>query len=47
MNLFMFQTISTLGDTYERATKHKKIAVEIRAFAHYFGHKNSNFGPDY
>lgn len=47
MNLFMFQTLSTLGDTYERATNNAEIAEEIREFAHHFGHKVDVFGPDH
>jgi gliding motility-associated protein GldC len=47
MNLFMFQTLATLGDTYERATNNKEIADEIREFAHHFGHKTEIFGPDH
>jgi gliding motility-associated protein GldC len=47
MNLFMFQTLATLGDTYERATNNKEIADEIREFAHHFGHKVEIFGDDH
>lgn len=47
MNLFMFQTLSTLGDTYERATNNTEIAEEIREFAHHFGHKADVFGPEH
>lgn len=47
MNLFMFQTLSTLGDTYERATNNPELAAEIREFAHHFGHKADVFGPDH
>jgi hypothetical protein len=47
MNLFMFQTLSTLGDTYERATNNPELAAEIREFAHHFGHKAEVFGPDH
>lgn len=47
MNLFMFQTIATLGDTYERATNNAEIAQEIREFAHHFGHRAEVFGPDH
>jgi gliding motility-associated protein GldC len=47
MNLFMFQTLSTLGDTYERATNNAEIAAEIREFAHHFGHRTEVFGPDH
>ena len=47
MNLFMFQTLSTLGDTYERATNNTEIAAEIREFAHHFGHRTEVFGPDH
>lgn len=47
MNLFMFQTLSTLGDTYERATNNPELAKEIREFAHHFGYKAEVFGPDH
>lgn len=47
MNLFMFQTLSTLGDTYERATNNKELADEVREFAHHFGHQAEVFGPDH
>jgi len=43
MNLFMFQTLATLGDTYERATNNKELADEIREFAHHFGHRAKLF----
>jgi len=47
MNLFLFQTLATLGDTYERATNNKELADEIREFAHHFGHRAEVFGPDH
>ena len=47
MNLFMFQTLATLGDTYERATNNGEVAAEIREFAHHFGHKAEVFGDDH
>ena len=47
MNLFIFQTLSTLGDTNERATNNSEIAAEIREFAHHFGHRAEVFGPDH
>jgi gliding motility-associated protein GldC len=47
MNLFMFQTLATLGDTYERATNNAELANEIREFAHHFGHRAEVFGPDH
>jgi len=47
MNLFMFQTLTTLGDTYERSTNNKDVANELREFAHHFGHKTEVFGPDH
>ncbi len=47
MNLFMFQTLSTLGDTYERSTNNAELAEEIREFAHHFGHKADVFGPEH
>jgi gliding motility-associated protein GldC len=47
MNLFMYQTLATLGDTYERATNNAEIAETIREFAHEFGHRADIFGPDH
>jgi gliding motility-associated protein GldC len=47
MNLFMYQTLATLGDTYERATNNPELAESIREFAHEFGHKAEVFGPDH
>lgn len=47
MNLFMFQTLVTLGDTYQRATNNAEIADDIREFAHHFGHRTEVFGPDH
>jgi gliding motility-associated protein GldC len=47
MNHFMFQTIATLADTFERATDNKEVAEEIRDFVHHLGHKLDVFGPDH
>lgn len=47
MNLFMFQTMATLADTFERATDNKEVAEEIRDFVHHLGHKLDVFGPDH
>lgn len=47
MNLFLFQTIATLADTFERATDNKEIAEELRDFSHALGHKLDVFGPDH
>lgn len=47
MNQFMFETLMTMGDTYERATNNSDIAAEIREFAHHFGHRAEIFGPDH
>lgn len=47
MNLFMYQTLATLGDTYERATNNGELAESIREFAHEFGHRAEVFGPDH
>lgn len=33
MNDFFFQTMMTMADTYEKATQHKDIANEMRAFS--------------
>ena len=47
MNLFLFQTIATLADTFERSTDNSEVAEEIREFAHQLGHKLNVFGPDH
>ncbi len=33
MDDFFYQTFITLADTYQRATQHKELAAEIKAFA--------------
>jgi gliding motility-associated protein GldC len=47
MNLFMFQTLATMADTFERATGNKELSDEMRDFVHHFGHKANVFGPDH
>lgn len=47
MNLFMYQTLATFADTYERATNNKELADEMRDFAHHFGHRAEVFGDDH
>jgi gliding motility-associated protein GldC len=47
MNLFLFQTIATLADTFERATENKEVAEAIRDFSHALGHKLNVFGDDH
>jgi gliding motility-associated protein GldC len=47
MNLFMFQTLATLADTFERATNNKELAEEMRDFVHHFGHRVEVFGDDH
>jgi gliding motility-associated protein GldC len=47
MNLFMFQTLATMADTFERATNNTAVAEEMREFAHQFGHKTKVFGDDH
>ncbi len=47
MNLFMFQTLATMTDTFERATNNKEVADEMRDFVHHFGHKLNLFGPEH
>jgi gliding motility-associated protein GldC len=47
MNLFMFQTLATMADTFERATNNAEVAEEMREFAHQFGHKVKVFGDDH
>jgi gliding motility-associated protein GldC len=47
MNLFLFQTIATLADTFDRSTDNREVAGEIREFAHQLGHKLNVFGPDH
>lgn len=39
MNILMFETLMTLADTYERATREKNLAIEMRRFARFFGEK--------
>ncbi len=47
MNLFTYQTLSSLVDTFERATNNKELADEMRDFVHHFGHKADVFGPEH
>jgi gliding motility-associated protein GldC len=47
MNLFIFQTVATLADTYERATNNKEVADDMRDYAHHLGHKLNVFGEDH
>jgi gliding motility-associated protein GldC len=47
MNLFVYQTLATMADTYENATNNKELADEMRDFAHHFGHKADVFGPEH
>jgi gliding motility-associated protein GldC len=47
MNLFMFQTLATMCDTFEKATGNKELSDEMRDFVHHFGHKANVFGPDH
>lgn len=47
MNLFMFQTLATMADTFEKATGNKALSDEMRDFVHNFGHKANVFGPDH
>ncbi|MBU3662611.1 MAG: gliding motility protein GldC [Bacteroidetes bacterium] len=47
MNLFMFQTLATMADTFEKATNNKEVSDEMRDFAHHFGHKVKVFGDDH
>ena len=37
MEFFMYETLASLADTYERSTSDKEMAKEIKAFAHKFG----------
>lgn len=39
MKLFVFQTLVTMADTFERATSDKETANEMRSFAHRFAEK--------
>lgn len=39
MDRFMFETLRSLAETYERATVNKEMANHMRAFAQYFGEK--------
>lgn len=36
---FFYQTIMTMADTYDRATKHKEVVEDMKKFAHDFYHK--------
>lgn len=47
MNLFMFQTLATMADTFEKATGNKELSDEMRDFVHHFGHKAKVFGDDH
>ena len=38
MNDFFYQTIMTMADTYNRATKHNELVEEMKKFAHEFYH---------
>jgi len=40
MEHFFFQTLSTMADTYARATQKKEVAMEMKRFAHAFGKKS-------
>jgi gliding motility-associated protein GldC len=39
MNLFFYQTLATLGETFLRATKNKALSDEITTFAKHFFEK--------
>ena len=39
MKLFMFQTLMTMADTFERATSERELAGEMRTFAQSFAEK--------
>ena len=47
MNLFMFQTLATMADTFEKATGNKELSDEMRDFVHHFGHQANVFGPEH
>src|ERR1043166_8423125 len=47
MNLFVYQTLATMADTFQNATQNEKLANEMREFAHHFGHEVDVFGPDH
>ena len=36
---FFYQTMMTMADTYERATRHADIVADMKKFAHDFYHK--------
>jgi len=44
MQRFFHQALLTMGDTYERATGQKEVAVEMRAFAQKFAEKMGLIG---
>ncbi|MFN0189175.1 MAG: gliding motility protein GldC [Bacteroidia bacterium] len=37
MEFFMYETLASMADTYERSTSDSEMAKEIKAFAHRFG----------
>jgi gliding motility-associated protein GldC len=37
MEFFMYETLASLADTYDRSTSDSDMAKEIKAFAHRFG----------
>ena len=39
MDHFFFQTLNAMSDTYEKATKNKLLAEDMRKFVEYFGKK--------
>ncbi|MEX0968105.1 MAG: gliding motility protein GldC [Bacteroidia bacterium] len=39
MNIFFFETMMTMAESYERATNNSEMSVEIRKFAREFGEK--------
>ena len=44
MQRFFHQSLLTMGDTYERATGQKEMAIEMRAFAKKFAEKSGLIG---
>jgi len=40
MTDFLYQTLMTMADTYDRATQHKELVDEMKKFAQEFYHKS-------
>ncbi|MBP7272837.1 MAG: gliding motility protein GldC [Saprospiraceae bacterium] len=45
MDRFMFQTLSALADTYQRATQNNELASQLKEFSLHFGEKTGTLKP--